>query len=232
MDSASETPRIFTRATVRTARYALLGAEPADARRVWFVLHGYAQLAPRFLRHFAGHVPKDCCVVAPEGLNRFYVDMPRRDGSHLQRVGATWMTREAREDDIADTMRWLDTLCADIMAMVGREVPVGVLGFSQGVATATRWLAGGAVQPGSFVAWAGGVAHDVGETAMRHALGEATVTLVCGEQDPFFAPETRSALLTTLQEWQPRTALVTFEGAHHLDGDVLAPLLDALAPRP
>lgn len=232
MESASEAPRVFTRPTVRTARYALLGAEPRDACRVWFVLHGYGQLAPRFLRHFAGHVPPDCCVVAPEGLNRFYADMPRRDGSHLQRVGATWMTREAREDDIADTLRWLNTLHTDIVAMVGRTVPIGVLGFSQGVATATRWIAAGAVRPSAFVVWAGGVAHDVSEAAMQSALRETRVTLVCGEHDPFFSPESRGALLAQLQSWQPRSALVTFDGEHHLNGDVLSPLLAALEPQP
>ncbi|MFY7923741.1 MAG: esterase, partial [Gemmatimonas sp.] len=63
--------RIHTRPTVRTARYSVLGTEPAEAQRVWFVLHGYGQLAPRFLRHFAGAVPPDTCVVAPEGLSRF-----------------------------------------------------------------------------------------------------------------------------------------------------------------
>ena len=43
-------------ATTRTARYYQLGALSAATRRVWFVAHGYRQLARYFLRHFAGHL--------------------------------------------------------------------------------------------------------------------------------------------------------------------------------
>jgi predicted esterase len=230
MSNSPDDIRIRTRATVRTARYAVLGTEPAEAQRVWFVLHGYGQLAPRFLRHFAGAVPSDTCIIAPEGLSRFYVEMPRTDGAHLQRVGATWMTREAREDDIADTMRWLDLLSTEIMAAVG-NVPVGVLAFSQGVATATRWLAHSGLQPDAFVAWAGGVAHDVDEQRMRDVLHNTAVTLVAGTEDGFVPPETRAAMLATLQQWQPGAQTVAFAGGHHLDRAVLAEQLAALTAR-
>jgi dienelactone hydrolase len=223
-------PRIHTRRTARTARYALLGTDPAAAQRVWFVLHGYAQLAPRFLRPFMGLVPHGTCIVAPEGLSRFYVDMPRADGSHLQRVGATWMTREAREDDIADTMSWLDALHEE-MTTSARSATVGLLAFSQGVATATRWLAHGRIAPAAFVAWAGGPAHDIDEGALSLKLADAAVTLVCGDQDALIADSQRDDLLATLQRWQPRTALITFSGGHHLDPVTLAPLLDSLPRR-
>ncbi len=219
--------RIHTRPTVRTARYSVLGTEPAEAQRVWFVLHGYGQLAPRFLRHFAGAVPPDTCVVAPEGLSRFYTEMPRTDGAHVQRVGATWMTREAREDDIHDTMHWLDGVYADIVQQAPHAA-VGVLAFSQGVATATRWIAQGRVRPRAFVAWAGGVAHDVDAQAMITALHDIHVTLVSGDQDQFVSDDTRAAMLASLQAWQPAATSVVFAGAHHLERTVLAPLLEQL----
>ncbi len=219
--------RIHTRPTVRTARYAVLGTEPTEAQRVWFVLHGYGQIVPRFLRHFEGVVPEDCCIVAPEGLSRFYIDMPRSDGAHLQRVGAGWMTREAREDDIHDTMRWLDELYADIMQQ-SPHAAVGVLAFSQGVATATRWMAQGRVRPRAFVAWAGGVAHDVDAQSMTTALQDTDVTLVSGDQDQFVSNDTRAAMLSSLQAWQPAATSVVFAGAHHLERTVLGPLLARL----
>lgn len=231
MDEPQPTPRIHTRITQRTARYAMLGAEPAQASRVWFVLHGYAQLAPRFLRPFGGVVPADTCIVAPEGLSRFYVDLPQRDGSHLQRVGATWMTREAREDDIADTLAWLETMYADVMMIAAAETPVGVLAFSQGVATATRWIAQGTVAPAAFIAWAGSPAHDTDERALAHKLAAGDVTLVCGDQDALVTHAQRDATLARLREWQPRSTLVSYAGGHQLDGAILAPLLDSLPRR-
>jgi predicted esterase len=220
--------RLHTRATVRTGRYAVIGAEPAEARRVWIALHGYGQLAPRFLRPFDGVVPADTCVVAPEGLSRFYREMPKVDGSHLQKTGATWMTREQREDDIADTMRWLDVLYDDIVGP--RELEAfGVLGFSQGVATATRWLASRHLRPDAFVVWAGELAKDVDRSRLTSHLAQTAVTLVAGERDQFVSAESRAHALAEIRAWHPAARGVTFDGEHHLDAAVLRDLLHDLA---
>ena len=223
--------RTYSRETVRTGRFAVIGAEPANARRIWFVLHGYGGLASRFLRPFSGVVPADTCVVAPEGLSRFYHDMPRADGSHLQRVGATWMTREARELDIADNIRWLDGIHAELLApSAARDAePVcGLLGFSQGVATAMRWAADGAIQPRSFVAWAGGLATDVHQEAFRAKLAGASVVLVAGERDGFVTPTLRASTIATLRSYNAAAREILFPGEHVLDPAILGTLLQEL----
>jgi predicted esterase len=226
--------RTHRRETVRTGRYATIGAQHSDARRLWFALHGYGQLAERFLRPFAAVTPADTCIVAPEGLNRFYRDAPTGDGSHLAKVGATWMTREAREDDIADTLRWLATVYEDVAASgvaSGRIEAIGVLGFSQGVATATRWIATGRVRVNAFVVWAGALAVDADQARLRERLREVEVTFVSGDADPFVGEEARHAAMTTLRSLQPSARAIAFAGAHALDAPTLAPILTALAPR-
>lgn len=224
-----EAIRLVTRETVRTGRYALIGAEPQRARRLWFALHGYGQLAARFLRPFDGIVPPDTCVVAPEGLNRFYRDQPRGDGSHLQHVGATWMTREGRDDDIADTMRWLYGVYDDVRRLGGDEMPVGVLAFSQGVATATRWISSGFVRPQAFCVWAGTPASEVDDESMQTALHAADVTLVAGDADPFVTAESRETLLERLRRWNPSARAVSFSGDHRLHPETLRALLHGFA---
>lgn len=222
--------RTATQPTTRTGRYALIGTEPAEARRVWFVFHGYGQLADRFLRPFDGLVPADTCVIAPEGLNRFYRDSPKADGSHLQKVGANWMTREAREDDIADTLHWLDTVYDAALGSRQYEA-VGVLGFSQGVATATRWIAHGKVRPSAFVVWAGGLATDVPQQALRDRLRNVDVTFIAGDHDPFLTEDTRPTAMAALRSIQSQAREVTFHGEHALDPMTLGPLLAGLQRR-
>jgi predicted esterase len=223
--------RVVTRETVRSARYASIGASPERARRVWFALHGYGQLAARFLRPFAGIVPDDTMVVAPEGLSRFYLEMPNPDGSHLQRVGATWMTREGRELDIADTVRWLDVVYDDVMGpslQRGKPVVCGVLGFSQGVATASRWVADGAIRPASFVAWAGSLASDVQHERFASRLAGCTVTMVTGEDDRFVTPALHDAALRGMRGYHADVRQIRFAGEHALDPGVLTMLLNEL----
>ncbi|MCA0376806.1 MAG: hypothetical protein LCH84_14230 [Gemmatimonadetes bacterium] len=222
------------RETSRTGRYAWVGANPVMAKRLWFVLHGYGQLAERFLRPFIDVVPEDTTVVAIEGLNRFYRGMPQADGSHLQHVGANWMTRDGREHDIRDSLDWLDTVHRAVAGgepLLGRRQRIGVLAFSQGVAMASRWLARDLVTVDAFVAWAGTVAADIDDATLARALGRRAVTFVCGDADPFFPPEAHTAALTRLQGAQPATEVVRFAGAHLLDADTLGRVLAGLPVR-
>ena len=99
----------------RTARYYTLGGGSAAPRDVWFVLHGYGQLAGDFIRYFSDLAADDSLVVAPEAMNRFYLvttetSAPARD----RPVGATWMTREDRDSEIADYVEYLDALYDEV----------------------------------------------------------------------------------------------------------------------
>ena len=221
--------RVRTRATVRTGRYAMAGAEPAAASRIWFALHGYGQLATRFLRPFEGLIPADTCVVAPEGLSRFYLESPRADGSHMQRIGATWLTRESRDTEIEDVRLWLDRVHDEVVGESlrarGVSPSTAVLGFSQGVATAMRWVASGHVRPRCFVAWAGGLAHDVAEDDFRARLIGADTVLVAGLRDSFATEEARAKVRADFAQYHAAPREISYDGEHHLDSATLVELL-------
>lgn len=233
---AASTVRLRERQTRRTARYALVGAEPASARRVWIVLHGYGMLASRFVRPFEGIVPADTCVVAPEALSRFYIEMPRPDGGHLQKVGATWLTRESRDSEIADAHAWLDLVHDEVVrestSSQGVAPTVAVLAFSQGVATAMRWIAEGRVSPTRFVAWAGGVAQDVDRAAFERQMRGVEMMLVAGDTDQFATEVNRAGIMAALAAMDVPHQSLSFHGGHHLDTPLLATLLDSLPQRP
>jgi hypothetical protein len=74
-------------------RYHTCGEDITRARYIWFVGHGYGQLASSFILHFAALDPQAQVVIAPQGLHRFYLE--GRGGC----LGALGMTREARQDD-------------------------------------------------------------------------------------------------------------------------------------
>lgn len=74
----------------RTARYWVIGEDVSNPAEVWFVLHGYKQLACRFLRRFEPLADGTRLLVAAEGLSRFYAEeSPGRHGPGAV-VGATW----------------------------------------------------------------------------------------------------------------------------------------------
>ena len=217
------------RLTQRTARYAVLGAEPSQAARLWFALHGYGMLAARFAQPFSDVIPADTCVIAPEGLSRFYLEMPRADGGHTQRIGATWLTRESRETEIDDARHWLDLVHDEVVAesaAARSQAPlVAVLGFSQGVATAMRWIASGHVAPRQFVAWAGGLAQDVDRAAFTAKMQPGETVFVTGTKDPYVTDEARAATADAIAGLAVPHRALSFEGAHQLHAPLLQTLL-------
>ena len=226
----SNAPELHHLPTLRTGRYYTLGAAPQNAKRVWFVLHGYAQLAARLLRHFDGIIPADVMIVAPEGLSRFYLELPRADGGHMNRVGAAWMTREDRDVEIADARGWLDSVYREVMDSItrasGTPAAVTILAFSQGVATAMRWVAGGVAKPRRFISWAGSLATDVDAEEIHARLASTEVLLVAGEADHFATPAARDRIRNEWRALKLQTREITYDGVHELHPATLAELLN------
>jgi predicted esterase len=204
----------------RTARVAMLGT-PARARRWWIVLHGYGQRAEDFLGAFRPVATTERCIVAPEGLSRFYVDAMEEH----RRVGASWMTRDAREDEIADYVRYLDALWSQLTDDASSPPEhLTVLGFSQGAATASRWCTYGAAPIDRLVLWAGDLAHDVDLTEHAASWAGWDLAVVWGDEDPYLSDDRKQALLQRLASHNLSAEVHTFAGAHRLDRAVLREL--------
>jgi predicted esterase len=189
---------------------ATLGT-PETAASWWVVLHGYGQLAADFIEDFRPLVAPDRCVVAPEGLSRFYVDGM---DAH-ERVGASWMTREAREAEIADYLGALDATIRHLAD--GTPPALRVLGFSQGAATASRWALLGDTPIKRLVLWGGVPAQDLDLAEHAGVLRTLHPTLVVGTADPYVTDERRTAMRHRLQAHDIPLNTHTFEGGHHID---------------
>ena len=196
-----------------TAHVALLGAPSEPPAELWYVCHGYGQLAHRFIKRFEALASADRVVVAPEGLSRFYV---RGAGGT---VGASWMTREDREEEIADYVRFLDALYDELVAAWGGPPRrVVVLGFSQGCATASRWVARGAVVVDRVVLWGGLPAHDLTDADLTVlADRRAPVALVVGDQDATVPPAGVREAESGLAAGGVPTEVIRYRGGHEID---------------
>ncbi|MBK7103585.1 MAG: hypothetical protein IPH63_17645 [Flavobacteriales bacterium] len=79
------------------------------------------------------------------------------------------MTREDREHGSPMRVAYLDALQRSIGLEVG-DLPLGVLGFSQGVTTVARWIPMGHVRPHRLVLW-GGLPPELTKQQLANALG-------------------------------------------------------------
>ncbi len=205
----------------RTARYYTLGDPAGGARELWYVLHGYAQLGSRFLRRFAALDDGNRLIVAPEALSRFYVERPGR--SHAQApVGASWMTREDRLSEIDDYIRYLDTLHAQVIQLLAVGHPrITVLGFSQGAATAARWIERGAVAASRLILWGGLLPPDLDLAAGADAFRSLELIVVAGDSDAHLPPTSLAEQRERLAQHGLEAREITYSGGHEVSGEAL-----------
>ncbi len=209
----------------RTARYFTLGS--GDADEVWVVLHGYGQLAERFLERFAPLERADRLLLAPEGLSRFYLDGIGRHGPEA-RVGATWMTREDRLAEIEDYVGYLDRLYEAVAErMARRPRRLVALGFSQGAATAARWALLGRAPVDRLVLWAGTLPPEVDLAAQRTKLSRLHLVLVVGDQDEYAEPGRVAEAEASLDRAGVPHRVLRYRGGHRIEEEALRQLAAA-----
>ncbi len=207
----------------RTARYFTTGDPHAGVRELWFVCHGYGQLAGRFIRHFESIATPERLIVAPEALSRFYVEVPGKTHADTH-VGASWMTREDRLSDIEDNVEYLDALYAHMLGSLDGASPTfTTLGFSQGVATVARWLERTKVHVDRALLWGSTIPADV-DLAAAPALRAARLTSIAGTADEHATPEMLAAQNARLTTNGIAYERVSFNGSHRIDRELLGRL--------
>ena len=221
----------------RTARFYSIGGEgggtDGDAvRELWMVCHGYGQLAASFATPFEVLARPWRRIVAPEALSRFYLERSRVGVNTNASIGATWMTREDREHEIADQLTYLDALHELVRPpAIADRVKLRVLGFSQGVATVVRWVARSAVRPDELILWAGSFPPDVDVRTFADRLPGTSVVLAVGSRDELAPWAAADVTLGSLRDAGMTARLVTFNGCHRLDNAALASIAESFAQR-
>ena len=202
----------------RTARYHMLG-NASTAEELWVVVHGYGQLGRFFLNNFNGMESNSRCIVAPEALSRFYLD------SAHSRVGATWMTREERLLEVDDHVAYLDALVAKLMEQAPQGLRVKALGFSQGVATVSRWALKGNTKLQKMILWAGSLPPELDQQTLS-VWRNIHVDLVLGDRDEYAKAGDLEAMDRRLELAGVSRQSHRFSGTHKLEPVLLERLLD------
>ncbi|MFT4678859.1 MAG: putative esterase [Flavobacteriales bacterium] len=199
----------------KTARYFCSREMKSSEKEIVIVLHGYGQSAYHFLRKFKAISTDDRLVIAPEGLHRFYTQ------GFSGRVGASWMTKEARLSDIDDYVRFLDDL---VHSLTMPDAKIVVIGFSQGAATAVRWICQGKSRVHKLVAWAGSFPSDLDFPNDASALNKTDLDLVIGNQDEFIKSDHIKDMQHLLEKQKIVAKTHHFEGGHDIHEETLITL--------
>ena len=192
----------------KTARYYSLGALNANTEHIWIVVHGYLQRAEDFIKMFAFWDDGKTYIVAPEALNRSYLK------GGYDKTGATWMTKDDRENEIKDYVAYLNQVFQKIQAEKPEHATMKVLGFSQGATTISRWLNNNALNIEEMVLYAGELGAEMLANPQEIAFSEKRKIFVYGTSDQYITAEKVAAVSALFSGLG--FAIRTFEGGHEI----------------
>jgi predicted esterase len=141
-------------------------------------------------------------LVAVQALHRFYT----RDN---QSVIASWMTRQDRDDAIADNVEYMHR--AVEAAGAATAASIVFLGFSQGASMAARAAMRSRIPAAGLILLGGDIPPDVRDDAGAHL---PPVLIGVGSRDTWYSGARADADLAWLQERGIPHEVVRFDGGH------------------
>jgi predicted esterase len=135
------------------------------------------------------------------------------------RVGASWMTKEKRAEDILDYVNYLNTVWLHFSKDFQFTEKI-LLGFSQGGATAARWHAQGIFTPSTFILWGAVFPPDLNQN-WNSKFNQTTNYFIVGTRDPYYSEEKITAQIKYFEEKSVNFTTVTFDGEHEIEHKTL-----------
>lgn len=203
----------------RTARFYASGTHASNADQFWTLIHGYGQLGNEMIDTLQPLMGEHTLMVAPEALSRFYLK------SGTDRVGASWMTKEDRLNEIVDYVAYLDAVAFQYFTQIPHNAERHVLGFSQGCATMCRWLAQRKPDVNHVWICSGSLPHDLNWPAFTEYMKGRQLHILVGDEDKWITQDGIDAAKALLEEHDLDFDLHVFNGGHVIHIETIKSIL-------
>ncbi|MEN8798226.1 MAG: esterase [Flavobacteriaceae bacterium] len=205
MDNLTSVVNKVSYTTVNT--YDTLNTLSDSTQNIWIVFHGMGFLSRYFLKNFQGIPKNENFVIAPQAPSKYYLD------DRFSRIGASWLTREQTEGEMLNNLSYLDAVFDHLS--LPEDLNLIVLGFSQGVSIASRWVAKRKINCQKLVLYAGGLPEELRREDFDFLAGDTDILMVHGDHDPYLSPERLKREEEKLYRvFQHKARKMVFEGGH------------------
>ena len=144
-------------------------------------------------------------------------------------MGASWITKEDKLDDINDNIAYLNSLFESTTKNIDlNSIDIHVLGFSQGGATACRWILNSNIKINSLCLWGADIPIDCLSENNRGKWNQFKTTLIVGKKDEFISEENKKKFAKLLNSYGLKYELIEYDGAHKIIEEVLIDYIQTL----
>ena len=132
------------------------------------------------------------------------------------------MTREDRLHEIDDYVAYLESIQQEIFKEFSpQSVHITVLGFSQGTATASRWVNRSKLRCDRLILWGGFFANGILELVEKERLPPQDTHFVYGNKDEYLNQLNPAEYIEKLKAEMPFMHIKEYNGGHTIDQKVL-----------
>jgi predicted esterase len=194
--------------------YHILNSFSSTTKNVWLVFHGMGYLSRYFIRYFSELSSEENFIIAPQAPAKYYM------GEKFKHVGASWLTRENTIEDTKNIFNYMDTV---FEAEKPETMPnFIVLGYSQGVSIATRWLASRKIQCNQLILHSGGIPVELTTKDFDYLNSDTKVTYLYGDKDQYITEARKTEeSLKGAKLFGDRLKVVVFDGIHEVNKDFI-----------
>ncbi|MEM6515577.1 MAG: esterase [Bacteroidota bacterium] len=199
-----------------TNTYSTLNQFTEKTEYVWFVCHGMGYLSRYFLKYFKDLNTEKHYIIAPQAPSKYY--LPPK----FKHVGASWLTRENTIAETENIMRCYDSIFEAEPALISTKLIV--LGYSQGVSVAMRYLAKRKLHCEHLILHSGGIPVELKSSDFKYFNGKPI--LIYGNKDEYLSPE-RIEEQTKMAKnlFGNQLEIIEFEGVHEVNVDFINKLV-------
>tara|TARA_R100001369_G_scaffold87479_2_gene123070 strand:- start:20417 stop:21055 length:639 start_codon:yes stop_codon:yes gene_type:complete len=200
-----------------TNTYMTLNERTSKTKNVWVVFHGIGYLSKYFLKYFKGLYPEENYLIAPQAASKYYLN-----GKYTH-VGASWFTKDNTQQEVENAMNYLEEVYkAEDLESTTNLI---ILGYSQGVSVATRWVSKKKIECSHLILCSGGLPKELNPEDFKH-LKTSKISMLYGNEDPFMDKERLHNEKLRLKEIFPENlTIIPFNGVHEMKPSIIETLV-------
>ncbi len=197
-----------------TNTYNTLNKFNNRTKNAWLVFHGIGYLSRYFLKYFKHLNPDENYIIAPQAQSKYYLN-----GAY-KHVGASWLTKENTEKEIENMLNYLDVVFeAENLSEVEN---LNILGYSQGVSVATRFIARRKIQCKNLIMHSGKVPQEL-KVEDFSFLDKTKFSFIYGTEDEYL----KSGIVQVEEErlgkiFPQNLEVLTFKGGHEVNTELIS----------
>jgi predicted esterase len=201
-----------------TNTYSTLNVLTTNTKNIWFVCHGMGYLSRYFLKYFKDLNSQENYIIAPQAPSKYYIS------PGFKHVGASWLTKEQTLKEAENIMQYFDVIFES--EHITQNKNLVVLGYSQGVSVALRYIVKKQLQCSHIAILSGGIPKELVPSDFSFLNNNTKVFLIYGNNDEYLNEE---RILfeknRAIELFGNAVTIIPFDGKHEIKKEMINQIL-------